>query len=291
MDTLKQKPTLPATPAVAIPDLRIVRTDKLVPHELHDMQRSDPLIRKLRHEGLLKNPPIVALPQPPSDIQIVLDGANRVLALQSLGIPHTLVQVVSYDSTAVELLTWYHVVSDVERTSLEHHLKQVSGLAAAHADVLHARAELARRAILAYCLFADGDVLTLSGGGLDLRQRTELLHAIVNAYIHDGRLHRTNTDHLDDLLTTYPTMTAAFIFPHYEPVEVMDLAQSGLKIPPGLTRHIIHGRALRINYPLEKLSADRPLDEKNRELTDWVRAAFQSRQVRYYAESSYLFDE
>ena len=71
----------------------------------------------------------------------------------------------------------------------------------------------------------------------------------------------------------------------------MDLAESGLKVPPGLTRHIIHGRALRINYPLDKLKKNLSLEEKNAELDDWVRASFEARRVRYYAESTYLFDE
>jgi len=291
MDTLKQKPDPNKSPAATIPDLRIVPTSKLVPHELHDLQRSEPLIEKLRVEGLLKNPPVVATPKPSSDIYIVLDGANRVLALEALGFEHTLVQVVSYESTTVELLTWYHVVSNVSRASLESRFRQVSGLETGDTDMMHARAELARRAILAYCLFADGSVLTLSGGGLDLRQRTELLHAIVKTYIHDSRLDRTNTDNLGELMATYPDMTAAIIFPHYEPIEVMDIAQSGLKVPPGLTRHIIHGRALRLNYPLDKLRANVSLDEKNRELVAWVQECFKVRKVRYYAESSYLFDE
>ncbi len=292
MDTLKQKTEPITSNTIAIPDLRIVPTDKLVPHELHDRQRSEPLIENLRQEAVLKNPPVVAAPQSPStDIYIVLDGANRVLAMEALQIPHTLVQVVSYESAAVELLTWHHVVSNIERSHLEGQLEHVAGLETKRAEYWHAKAELARRAILAYCLFVDGTVTTLSGGGLDLRQRTELLHGIVNAYIDDGRLDRTNTDRLEELRSTYPHMTAAIIFPHYEPVEVMDIAQSGLKVPPGLTRHIVHGRALRVNYPLDKLKADIPLEEKNHQLTEWVRACFKVRRVRYYAESTYLFDE
>jgi len=291
MDTLKQKSESPRHETATIPDLRIVPTRLLVAHELHDKQRSEPLIVQLRAEGLLKNPPVVAASQPSTDRYIVLDGANRVLALDELGIQHTLVQVVAYESDSVELLTWYHVVSHVDPKHLQDRFTHVPGLEIANSEFLHAKAELSRRAILAYCLFADGRVITLSGGGLDIETRTELLHAIVNVYIHDGRLDRTNTDHLDELHTAYPDMTAAIIFPHYAPVEVMDLAQSGLKVPPGLTRHIIHGRALRLNYPLAKLSVDIPLEEKNRELRDWVQNCFKVRKVRYYAESTYLFDE
>lgn len=274
-----------------IPDLRIVETSKLIPHELHDQQRSDPLIANLREAGILKNPPIVAALQPPSDIYIVLDGANRALAMELLGIEHSIVQVVPYESASVELQTWYHVISNLEAPDIETRFNQVTGLQVGRSDVMHAKAELARRSILAYSLLADGTAITLGGGGLDLKERTELLHAVVNTYIRYGRLDRTNTDRLDELLRAYPQMSAAIIFPHFEPVEVMDLAQSGLRVPPGLTRHIIHGRALRINYPLEKLQAKLSLKEKNAELSEWVRSSFEARNVRFYAESTYLFDE
>jgi L-serine kinase (ATP) / ParB family transcriptional regulator, heme-responsive regulator len=273
------------------PDLRIVATNKLVPHELHDQQRSDPLIEDLRQAGVLKNPPIVAAPQLPSGIFVVLDGANRALAMEKLGIEHTLVQVVPYESETVELQTWYHVISNLEPPDIEMRFRQVPDLHVEFATVQHAKAELARRSIVAYCLLPDGKAITLSGGGMDIRERTTFLHAIVNVYIRYGRLDRTNIDNLGELLKTYPQLSGAIIFPHYEPVEIMDLAESGLKVPPGLTRHIIHGRALRINYPLDKLKANLSLEEKNAELNEWVRASFEARQVRFYAESTYLFDE
>ena len=42
------------------PDLRIVLTDSLQPHEEHDSQRANPLIERLKHEQVFINPPIVA---------------------------------------------------------------------------------------------------------------------------------------------------------------------------------------------------------------------------------------
>ena len=42
-------------------------------------------------------------------------------------------------------------------------------------------------------------------------------------------------------------------------------------LPPGVSRHIIHGRALKLNYPMNKLRADLPLEEKNQHLQQWIR--------------------
>src|SRR5574341_391679 len=288
----EQKPhhVRPGKP-VPPPDLRIVPVKNLIPHELHDRQRSDPLIQSLRASGLLKNPPVVTPLGNERDKFMVLDGANRALAFSEMGIPHILVQVVDYDGPHVELLTWHHVISKMEADEILSGLGAISRMEMAPADLTHARAELARRAILAYCLVADQRTFMLSGGVLDLRQRTQLLQEIVGTYIHKGRLDRTNSENLDELLKMYPAMTAAIIFPQYEPVEVIDIAQSRLKIPPGLTRHIIHGRALRLNYPLERLASGDSLEKKNQELAEWSRAGFEHRRVRFYAEATYLFDE
>lgn len=273
------------------PNLIILPTTSLIPHEIADSQRSSPLVTNLQAEGVLKNPPVVAVLDPEKGTYIVLDGANRVTAFNELGIQHSLVQVVPYEAPYVELQTWYHVVSGPSIAELENTLKQLPDLHVDDANILHARAELARRAILAYCVFSNGHVITLAGGGLDLQERTELLHHIVNAYLNRGRLERTNTDNLDQLQATYPHMTAAIIFPQYEPVEVLDITQNGLKLPPGLSRHIIHGRALRINYPLSRLTSQQPLAQKNADLQSWIQKSFAQRHVRFYAEATFLFDE
>ena len=275
----------------ATPDLRIVPLDHLVPHEYADGQRSSPLVESLPRDRILKNPPVVADLDPAEQTFIVLDGANRVTAFKQLGYPHILVQVTPYEAPYVELHTWYHVVSEVSVGQIENHLRELHDLEIDEANVLHARAELARRAILAYCIFADGRVITLAGGGMDLHRKTDLLQAIVDAYIGTGRLERTNSESLPELINTYPDMTAAFIFPQYELVEVMDVTQSGFRLPPGLTRHIVHGRALRLNYPLDSLTSSESLEAKNANLREWVQERFRQRRVRFYAEATYLFDE
>jgi hypothetical protein len=273
------------------PDLRIVLLNQLIPHEKFDHQRLDPLIESLKREGVLKNPPIVTALNNGSQIYVVLDGANRATALSKMGLQYALVQVIDYDSDKVQLLTWYHVVSQADREQIIQHLKNIAGLELIPSQLIHARAELARHNILAYVLFANGDVITLRVASADLRQRNDLLHQVVDGYIQSGRLDRTNSDNLNQLLEMYPNMTAAFIFPQYTPAEILDLTQAGMTIPPGLTRHIVHGRALHLKYPLDKLSDSRSLEEKNIDLREWVQDGFRKRKIRFYAESVFIFDE
>lgn len=271
------------------PELRIVAIDKLLPHEIHDEQRSAPLVRRLPRDGTLMNPPVVTYMD--DGRYVILDGANRIAAFERLGYPHILVQVVPYEPPVVELQTWYHVVSGVDADLLANHFTQIPELEQQETDIFHARALLAQRAVLVYYLLSDGRVFTLAGGGFDIRQRTRLLREIVEIYLHQGHLNRANTDDLDSLLAMYPEMALTVVFPRYEPVEILDLALEGLPLPPGISRHVVNGRALRVHYPLERLTDGRSLVEKNAELTQWVQARFEGREVRFYAESTYLFDE
>ena len=111
-----------ADPDFRLPDLRFLPVEQLVPHERHDEQRMRPLIERIRTMGVLKNPPIVA-PLPDADDGtarfVILDGANRVTAAQSAGIPHMVAQVVRYEEPDVRLATWFHALGDYPRADLE----------------------------------------------------------------------------------------------------------------------------------------------------------------------------
>jgi hypothetical protein len=46
-----------------------------------------------------------------------------------------------------------------------------------------------------------------------------------------------------------------------------------------------------VNYPLESLLSARQTGEKQAELDEWLRVLVANRRVRFYAESTLLFDE
>jgi hypothetical protein len=81
------------------------------------------------------------------------------------------------------------------------------------------------------------------------------------------------------------------VFRGFEVEDVVAAASQGRLLPSGLTRFIVSPRALRLNYPLERLEAQGDPDDKQRELEAWVRARVEQRRIRYYAEATFLFDE
>ena len=81
------------------------------------------------------------------------------------------------------------------------------------------------------------------------------------------------------------------VFPRYEPAEIIDLARVGARLPAGITRHVIPRRALRINFPMSVLREERSLPEKNAWLKEWMKQKIALKEVRFYQESTFLFDE
>lgn len=273
------------------PDLRIVAVELLIEHEYNDVQRTAPLAQRLTEEGLLKNPPI-ATPLGDGDPRyVVLDGANRVTALHSLGYPHCLVQIVRYEPPQVTLSTWHHLVTGIDPDIFSKQLDSIDGLDFSQIDLLHARAGLARRDFISYTVRADGRVFAAATASSDIKVKNALLNAMVDTYKEKGGLFRATTDNIEDASRLYPDLTGLVIFPNYDPSEVMALARDGELLPTGLTRHLIQGRALRVNYPLADLKSPASLEEKNAALAAWLRAKMATKEVRYYAEATYLFDE
>jgi hypothetical protein len=274
----------------ALPDLRFVPVESLVPHEWHDVHRLEPLARRIRESGVLRNPPIVAAAPDPPGQWVVLDGANRASAVRDAGLAHVLVQVVRYEEPDVRLGTWSHALTALPREALQQACDRIAGLERHEDTLLRARAALARRECLAVAAYSD-DRATALHGGATLRERNALLNAVVDIY-RRRPFYRMVNDVPTQVCQRYPDVTALMLFPHFEPAEVLELATSGERLPAGITRHLIRWRALRVNMPLDVLAdSGVSVDDKNAWLAGWLRERAAERQVRFYEEPTVLFDE
>lgn len=263
------------------PDLRIVPTATLRAHEEHDSQRSVPLAERLRHESIMINPPVVAPMR--VDEFVILDGANRVHAFEELAYPHILVQVTPYETGQVELSTWNHVIGNWDSGVFLAHLDHLDGITVIdghHADSI------------AHVVMRNGGDFTLQSSVHTTQERNAALRRFVSLYQRNARLHRTADIEVDQAWRLYPEATALVTFPLYQPSDIIEAAREKAFLPPGVSRHIVHGRAIRVNYPLDMLREVRlSLDEKNAALRTWMQTKLANRQVRYYAEATYQFDE
>lgn len=276
-----------------LPDLRIVQSALLVPHEREDDRRAERLSEGLRHAGVLKNPPIVTEVHASDrgECLVVLDGANRVSAARDSDLPHFLVQVVRYDDPSIELTTWHHALSGFPDEQLERELARVPGLTLRRESLSHARALLARREAIAYVVSSKGEALTLLGDH-GLYERNALLNAVVDLYRDRAPFHRVVRDSLSEARAHFSDVTALVVFPKFHPDEIIEIATSGARLPAGITRHVIPWRALRVNIALEFLAdTRRSIEDKNRWLKTWMEERTAQKGIRFYEESTVLFDE
>ena len=290
---------MPFTPPTdfRVPDLRFLEIDHLVPHEREDPKRTQALKGRLQTEGVLRNPPVVAAAPPEGGAAgrsprfVVLDGANRVSTLRAAEFPHIVAQVVPYDAPAVRLSTWHHALAVDQPEELERRLSRISGLTAKEQDLSHARALLTRREALAFLVRGDGSVLSLQGGK-DVHRKNDLLNAIVDLYRGRHAYHRVTRDSIEEARARYPDTTCLVVFPYFLPEEILTVALAGARLPAGITRHVIAWRALRVHIPLDMMAdRDRSLAQKNRWLSEWVAGRLDVNAVRFYEESTVLFDE
>ncbi len=266
--------------SVPSPDLRIVDINSVLPHEKSDIQRSKPLIKRIDAAEYFTNPPVVA--EIEDNKFVLMDGANRHNSLKYLKFPHILVQVADYKTEFIELGVWQHIVADWDSSHFIQQLERIDGIEVQAGWDSHAVAQI---------LLREGPVYGIHAKIDNIIERNFTLRQVVETYHNNATLYRTPLTDPTHIWSLYPNGIALVMFPTYEPQNIIDAATNQAFLPPGVSRHIIHGRALKLNFPMEKLRADLPLEEKNQHLQQWMRKKLATRSVRYYAESTYQFDE
>jgi hypothetical protein len=272
-----------------LPALKILPLDRVILHEDHDLQRTQPLVAKLRAQGVLRNPPILMPLTDNSGRYMVLDGANRVTSLREMEFPHVVAQVVESSYPHVNLQTWNHVVWGMSTNTLIRALRKIEGL-----ELIKVNTQKSLDAPLYTPMqvrLSDGRFYILEETPSDLATHINTLHQIVNTYKTRASLDRTSQTLIDSFKKVYPDLTALLIFPRFKISTVLKLAGQGIVLPTGITRFTVSPRALHLNYPLHELSSCRPIEYKEAYLQQWVEERVKKKGVRHYAEATFLFDE
>lgn len=274
-----------------LPHLQILSLGDVGLHEDHDEARAERILERLRDEEILRNPPVVA-PITGTGRYLVLDGANRTTALRLLGCRDILAQVVDYASPAVSLDTWDHLITEMQGDRFLAEVRNLDpGLELVASTLEAAERQLARREILCAVTTTHDGRTWAAHQGTDLRAQVVHLNRIVSLYRGRMEIYRVDAEHVRNLAHDTRRPTALIAFPRYRKEEVMALALADAKLPSGITRHLISGRALRVNLGLEVLRSDMPLELKNAWLRDVIGQKVLDKKVRFYGEPTFLFDE
>lgn len=272
----------------SLPDLEILPLQQLILHEDHDNQRTMPLVNRLRTAGILRNPPIVMGLPDNSGRYMVLDGANRVTALQEMEFPHVVAQVADTRTQQVTLQTWNHVVWGMDGEALIEAIGKVPGIELQTIDAEQSIPPPSTAS--AHLRLADGRAFFLKVPA-HLAAEVNALVGIVACYKERASLDRTSQTRIDSLDGIYPDLTALVIFPRFDIESVLKLAGERSLLPTGITRFTVSPRALHLNYPLHELSSGKPITYKQAFLEQWLQDRVKNKGVRYYAEATFLYDE
>lgn len=268
---------------IGTPELDIVPAGSILPHEIEDAGREARIEQRLRADGMLRDPLLVAAVRD-LDGLVLLDGTNRRRALAVMEMPWTLVQVIPYaDPNAVQLRTWCHAAPDDAATLLRS-VAGIPDVVVEPVPPLDSADALRQAGTVAVVL--DGErIAAVSLRPGHTHSRAGVLRRFVELY--EPRLTRVDCD--PDVLEERARQLGRGVlvaFPEFTRSQVVTMATRGLLIPAGITRHIIvSGRALRVNLPLDVLRAP-SLEE--------ARAALQAHVAglhpRTYRETTILFD-
>ncbi len=253
------------------------------------MQRTMPLVSKLRAQGILRNPPVVMPLTDGSGRFMVLDGANRVTSLKEMGVPHIVAQIVESTYPHVTLQTWNHIVWGMRTDALLEAIEKIDEIRFIKIDTM--KSLVAPKYKPMQIRLPDGDFYLLEEVPSSLETHINTLHQIVNAYKTQASLDRTSQTLIDSFKPIYPDLTALVIFPGFKIQTLLKLTAQQIVLPTGITRFTVSPRALHLNYPLHELSSEKPITYKEKYLKQWVEERVKNKGVRHYAEATFLFDE
>ena len=284
------------SPAEAL-SLRLVPVEQVFPHETYHEPRVARLAKDLADDDFLANPPLVA-ELPDKQGYVVLDGATRTTAFKQLGYPHMVVQVVDLQRS-VQLFSWSHAVRDCYgnggASALLEKIQETPGVRLVSRPMTELNEAMHNENALGYVVTDrnEGFLLEVDEAALPSEEHDwlYLINAMVEQYGQWGDVERTLKQEIKQLKSMYTDFAALFVFPAYTPDIVLQLVAQGRLLPAGITRFVIPGRLLRLNFPLEHLRSDAPLSLKQDELDQFVEMKLGGRSIRYYEEPVVLLDE
>ena len=290
------------------PTLEVLPLRDIVFHEEVDLARVAALIERLGADGILRNPPVVVRfggggggggeeGGEDDGRRLLLDGANRVEALARMGIAHAAVQTESADDPGLRLFHWNHVIrkKDAETVLREPPAGVRVRFPAADRDAASAD-EGGGPPLCRLLLASGGEARFLPEPEVDEAAseagRAAGLRAVVNRLAHPrGRIARVAHADLEEALRGHPDCGGLLVYPDLPFSEVRRIAESGERLPSGVTRFLPPRRVLGFDLPLSFLATDLPLSEKRRRFETIVAERFESGRVRFYAEPTIVFDD
>jgi hypothetical protein len=269
-----------------LPRLRIAPIEDILLHEEPDIERVAKLFDEFSADGILKNPPVVAIVDK-NPRRVLLDGTNRITALSKLMVLEVLVQEIELNDQGLIISQWHHAIEHLTKHEI---LAQADGIAGISRQESREEATIDNPDFLCRVIFGDNATTVLFGTG-DIFQKADLLKRFTNLYHKCAYMDRVSYTNVVHLKENYPDFSALVSFRQFTKSEIVMLADAGKRIPSGVTRVLLPKRALNFNLSLDILKSKLSVKEKNEWLKETIRQKILDRSIRFYREPTFSFDE
>jgi len=231
--------------------VRLADPAHIKPHEESIPELTQKLVAEIQKMGRIINPVVADVGR-----RLVLDGTHRVEAALALKLPKIPVYDVDYFSESVRLQGWARVFT--HKLSVQDLLKHAArhGLAMAGKDEHEAVAKF---------VWSDGSALSLSSEETRL---PEIYRALANL---EKDLQKYGITYVRDMELEMYVSAGRYAFGYnirrLRKEDVLGVVESGGRLPPKSTRHLVDRRPLYILFPVDMLKQD----NADKLFEEWVR--------------------
>ncbi|HRE41754.1 MAG TPA: hypothetical protein PLG90_10505 [Ignavibacteria bacterium] len=269
-------------------DLRLLKITDVKLHEDTENKRLRNIFQRISDDNYLMNPVIVGKYD---DDYILIDGANRFSSLKEIGCKLILAQIIDYKDKEIKLYSWNHFVYELEAETI---------LALARKKkykIEETNFRSGRKTVnsgINKILVSDIEnnkhyVITFEN---NFEKILKGLFEFTRLYTGKYNFDRSESDIKIEELKKYSRKKGILIdFPDFKKEHIVKIARKKLKIPTGISRHILKNRVLHVKYALKNLKDTNNLEKKREDLSKYLYKKIDDNKVRQYKESVIIFDE
>ncbi|MCE1165881.1 MAG: hypothetical protein LWX07_10820 [Bacteroidetes bacterium] len=268
--------------------LDLLRIKDIKLHETTEFNRLRNIFDRIANSKHLMNPVIVGKY---NDEHILIDGANRLSTLKEIGCKLVICQIIDYGNPRIKLRNWNHLIYNLGINDIVNHCSSI-GLKSKRVEYTEGYDTINSK--LNYVLISEiqngaSVLVTLDKSFFKILNQ---LNAVTKFYFNKYPFDRSEEEIRYKDLKKYSRKEGLLVeFPRFTKPQIVRIADSDIKLPAGISRHILDNRVLHVKYDINKLKDDSDLEKKRKDLDAYLLSKIDNNKVRQYRESVIVFDE
>lgn len=269
-------------------ELKVLKLTDIKLHEATEEVRRTRVYDRIAEAKYINNPIIVGRYE---NELILLDGANRYSSIKSMGCKLIIAQIINYKSHHTVLDVWNHLVYNFELDTVVEFCKanKISCRKISYSEGKKILDKNFHHILVTDTSGTDTILIDLSK---NFKKCLEQLSLIGNLYFMQYDFDRSESEiKITELRKFTRKKGVLFVYPRFQKSHIAKIARNNLRVPAGITRHLIQNRVLHVRYPVSNLKEADNLEKKNAEFMQEITSKIDDNKVRQYNESVIIFDE